>query len=55
MANRWKPNLTENDVTPEAAFLNRRQLIAGAAAGAGLIGLAGTASAKADELTPNTW
>ncbi len=31
MANRWKPNLTENDVTPESAFLNRRQLIAGAA------------------------
>lgn len=55
MANRWKPNLTENEVTPEASFLNRRQLIAGAAAGAGLIGLAGQASAASDELKPNSW
>lgn len=55
MANRWKPNLTENDVTPEAAFLNRRQLIVGAGAGAGLIGLAGRAGAASDELEPNSW
>ena len=38
MAGRWKNDLTYNDVTPEAVFLNRRQLIAGAAAA----GVAGT-------------
>lgn len=55
MANRWKSNLSEADVTPEAAFLNRRQLVAGGVAGLGLAGMAGSASASADELVPNDW
>ncbi len=33
MAHRWKTDLTHRDVTPEAAFLNRRQVIAGLGAG----------------------
>ncbi|MDX1742507.1 MAG: protein-methionine-sulfoxide reductase catalytic subunit MsrP [Ruegeria sp.] len=52
MAARWKNTLTENDVTPEAVYLNRRQLMAGAGA-AGLIGLPGLA--RADALEPNPW
>ena len=52
MAARWKNTLTENDVTPEAVYLNRRQLMAGAGA-AGLIGLPGLA--RADTLEPNPW
>lgn len=55
MANRWKTNLSEADVTPEAAFLNRRQLVVGGVAGLGLAGMAGSASAGADELVPNDW
>ncbi|MCW3782094.1 protein-methionine-sulfoxide reductase catalytic subunit MsrP [Defluviimonas salinarum] len=39
---RFRPDLTWSDVTPKAAFLNRRQLIAGAAA----LGFAGPAAAK---------
>ena len=31
MANRWKNTLTETDVTPETVYLNRRQLMGGAA------------------------
>ncbi|MBM2290275.1 protein-methionine-sulfoxide reductase catalytic subunit MsrP [Sulfitobacter pseudonitzschiae] len=54
MANRWTNTLTERDVTPEAAFLNRRQLMAGAA-GLGLVGLAGTARAAQETLEPNVW
>jgi sulfoxide reductase catalytic subunit YedY len=44
-------------VTPEAAFLNRRELIAGVAAGVGLGLTAGRAQAQAqaEALTPNTW
>jgi sulfoxide reductase catalytic subunit YedY len=53
MAKRWTNTLTHADVTPEAAFVNRRQLIAGAAAGFGLAGVAGAAAAE--ELTPNSW
>ncbi|UOA25678.1 protein-methionine-sulfoxide reductase catalytic subunit MsrP [Pseudosulfitobacter sp. DSM 107133] len=53
MANRWTNTLTDRDVTPEAAFLNRRQLMAGAA-GLGLVGMAGAAQAQ-DALTPNPW
>ncbi|MGR3547512.1 MAG: protein-methionine-sulfoxide reductase catalytic subunit MsrP [Roseovarius sp.] len=53
MAHRWTNTLRDKDVTPEAAFLNRRQLIAGAAAGVGL-GLGG-APAWAEALTPNSW
>ena len=53
MAGRWKNDLTYNDVTPEAVFLNRRQLIAGAAAA----GVAGTIAspAMAEELVPNSF
>lgn len=57
MAHRWKNTLSQKDVTPESAFLNRRQLIAGAAAGVGL-SLGGTrarAETQADTLTPNDW
>jgi len=32
MAGRWKNDLTKSDVTPKAAFLNRRQLMMGAGA-----------------------
>ena len=54
MANRWTNTLSQSDVTPQAAFLNRRQLIAGAAAGFGLAGVAGASNAK-EALTPNSW
>ncbi|QBF33691.1 protein-methionine-sulfoxide reductase catalytic subunit MsrP [Thalassococcus sp. S3] len=54
MAHRWTPDLTRADVTPEAVWLNRRQLIAGAAAGLGLGSIAGP-SLAADGLEPNTW
>ena len=54
MANRWTNTLSQSDVTPEAAFLNRRQLIAGAAAGFGLAGVAGVSNAQ-EALTPNSW
>jgi len=53
MAYRWKNTLSDRDVTPEAAFLNRRQLMAGAAAGIGLAGLG--LPARAQELTANSW
>lgn len=55
MAYRWKNDLTWDDVTPEALFLNRRQIMAGAGGllGAGLIG--GAAQAQATDLEPNTW
>ena len=57
MAHRWTNTLSDKDVTPEAAFLNRRQMIAGVAAGVGL-SLGGTrarAETQADTLTPNSW
>ena len=54
MARRWKNNLTPSDVTPEVAFLNRRQIMAGIAAGVGLAGVPDVASA-AQELMPNSW
>jgi len=53
MACRWKNTLSEAEVTPEALFLNRRQIIAGAAVGLALGGL-GT-RAGAEELKPNDW
>ncbi len=57
MANRWTNTLSWNDVTPEAAFLNRRQLIAGAAALGAAGSIAGSVSAQdsGDALEPNTW
>ena len=51
MAHRWTNTLTKADITPKAAYLNRRQILAGAA-GLGAIGLAGQASAG--PLEPNT-
>jgi len=53
MANRWKNDLSERDVTPESVYMNRRTLIAGAAAGLGLVGAGGTA--HAETLEPNDW
>ncbi len=55
MAHRWKSDLTQTDITPEATFLNRRALLAGAA-GLGLSGLlAQTAQAAGAEEKPNSW
>jgi sulfoxide reductase catalytic subunit YedY len=54
MAHRWTNDLTRDDVTPRAAYLNRRQIMAGMA-GLGLAGIAGPAAAQEEELTPNTW
>lgn len=51
MAHRWTNTLTRADVTPQAAYLNRRQILAGTM-GLGAIGLAG--AARADTLEPNT-
>jgi sulfoxide reductase catalytic subunit YedY len=51
MAYRWKNDLTIADVTPKAAYLNRRQILAGTI-GLGAIGLAG--GAQAQGLEPNT-
>lgn len=48
MAFRWTNTLTDKDVTDEAAYLNRRQLMAGAAAGFGLAGI-GVSGAQAQE------
>ncbi len=53
MAYRWKNTLRDKDVTDEAAFLNRRQLMAGAAAGMGLAGLG--APARAQGLEPTAY
>ena len=62
MAYRWTNTLTHADVTPRAAFLNRRQVMAGLA-GAGLAGVArpgaaGTSEPNTSEPNtsePNTW
>ncbi|CUH49101.1 protein-methionine-sulfoxide reductase catalytic subunit MsrP [Ruegeria atlantica] len=53
MAHRWTNTLTHADVTPQAAFLNRRQVMAGLA-GVGLAGLARPAAAQ-EALESNTW
>jgi len=53
MAYRWKNDLTWNDATPKGAFLNRRQLMGGAA-GLAAASIAGPALA-ADDLAPNTF
>ncbi|GGH40438.1 sulfoxide reductase catalytic subunit YedY [Cribrihabitans marinus] len=52
MAKRWTNTLTHADVTPRAAFLNRRQIMAGMA-GLGLAGLAG--QGRAETLEPNSF
>ncbi|MBW4706434.1 protein-methionine-sulfoxide reductase catalytic subunit MsrP [Roseobacter sp. YSTF-M11] len=54
MAYRWTNRLSRADVTPEALFMNRRQVMAAAVAGVGLAGIG--ARATADEaLEPNAW
>ena len=53
MAHRWTNTLTHADVTPRAAFLNRRQVMAGLA-GVGLTAMSRPAAAQ-DALEPNTW
>jgi methionine sulfoxide reductase catalytic subunit len=53
MANRWKNDLSQADVTPLADFLNRRQIMAGAA-GLGLGSIAGPLMAAGDP-EPNSW
>ncbi|MFK7838295.1 MAG: protein-methionine-sulfoxide reductase catalytic subunit MsrP [Sulfitobacter sp.] len=56
MAYRWKNTLSENDVTPESVFLNRRQLMGGAAAVLGLASIGGgLAHAATDALEPNSY
>jgi sulfoxide reductase catalytic subunit YedY len=60
MANRWTNTLSHRDVTPHSTFVNRRQLIAGAAAGFGLAGVAGASSAQeaadsTEALVPSSW
>ncbi|MFX4300248.1 protein-methionine-sulfoxide reductase catalytic subunit MsrP [Pseudosulfitobacter pseudonitzschiae] len=55
MANRWINDRTDRDVTPERIFLNRRQIMGGALAGAGLAGLAGPAVAAPEGLEPNSF
>jgi sulfoxide reductase catalytic subunit YedY len=54
MAHRWKNTLTSEDVTPYSVYLNRRQWMTGAAAGAIAGALPLTARAQ-DALEPNTW
>ncbi len=53
MAFRWKGDLKDHHVTDEAHWLNRRQIIGGAA-GIALAGLAGRSQA-AETLEPNSW
>ncbi|UWQ33018.1 protein-methionine-sulfoxide reductase catalytic subunit MsrP [Leisingera sp. M527] len=54
MARRWTNDLTLADATPEAAFWNRRQIMAGLA-GSGLAAALGTSVRAEEALEPNTW
>ena len=55
MARRWSNDLSRDDVTPEKAWMNRRQILAaGGVAALGAAGLARRARAE-DGLDPNTW
>ncbi|MGC1504748.1 MAG: protein-methionine-sulfoxide reductase catalytic subunit MsrP [Sulfitobacter sp.] len=54
MAYRWINTLTQKDITPHSAFLNRRQVMVGLAAGVGLTGMGGAVHA-ADALEPNSY
>ena len=54
MANRWTNTLKHSDVTPEHMFLNRRQLIAGAAGAGVLASIGGSLHAK-EGLEPNSY
>ena len=56
MALRWKNTLKDHHVTDEAAFLNRRQLMGGAAAGVGLASMgAGAGFAAGEALEPSAY
>ncbi|MFS4581932.1 protein-methionine-sulfoxide reductase catalytic subunit MsrP [Phaeobacter sp. C3_T13_0] len=59
MAHRWKNDLSDADVTPFSAFLNRRQIMAGlgGAVGIGLSGVGGSAAyaASGEALELNSW
>ena len=56
MAHRWTNDLTWNDVTPEAGWLNRRKIIAGALGLGALNSIAGPLAAQvSQDLQPNTW
>ena len=55
MAYRWKNTLTENDVTPEHLYLNRRHVIGAAMAGLAFSGLGTPARAEEEELVPTDW
>ena len=52
MARIWKSKFTDNDVTPEGMYLNRRALLAGAA-GLGAATIAGPSFAAPEGLKPN--
>ncbi|SMY09036.1 protein-methionine-sulfoxide reductase catalytic subunit MsrP [Flavimaricola marinus] len=54
MAYRWKNDLTRADVTPKAAYLNRRQIMAGAM-GLGVAGATGGVAQAQAELEPNSF
>ncbi len=54
MAHRWTNTLTRADATPEAAFLNRRQILAGLGAGT-IAGALGVRAEAQEALEPNTW
>ncbi|UWQ28532.1 protein-methionine-sulfoxide reductase catalytic subunit MsrP [Leisingera sp. M523] len=54
MARRWTNDLTLADATPEAAFWNRRRIMAGLA-GSGLAAALGTGVRAEEALEPNTW
>ena len=54
MARIWKSRFKDSDATPEQIYLNRRQLMAGAA-GLGLGSLAGPALAAPEGLKPNPY
>lgn len=54
MAYRWTNTLTAEDATSYSAFLNRRQLMAGLAAG-GIAGSLPLTARAQDTLEPNTW
>ncbi len=55
MAYRWTNDLTHDDVTPKAAFLNRRQIIAGLAAGSVAGSLAPQFASAQEALEPNSF
>jgi len=54
MAYRWKNTLTENDVTDEALYLDRRQIMGGAM-GLGLASVLGGAAQADEALEPNSF